>query len=657
MSIIVPRIRKKAGPYEEWLDFVLEGKEPENVRNNIAASWKRCKAYGVNPFSSGRSIVLVPDKLMSEKMKEKTSLINVIKPYMESLYKIVEGSGFIVFLTDEEATVLHVVGDKEILEDFCSGWNFRVGANWSEKYVGTSSIGMALHEGKAIQISGEEHYCQKYQKWTCSGVPIRNPQGAIIAAMSMAGSSEKVHTHTLGMLVAASMAIENQLRVLEATEKLLMTTRYHKAVVESVSEGILSIDKEGIITFMNKSAGAILFINPQEAIGKPIKDIVDFKPVILDVLKKGEGYIDREFIINSKRGRLHFIKSAVPIRGENGEIDGVVDVFREIKQVKRLVNQMVGAQARFTFDSIIGVSKELLEAKRVAASAARNSSSVLISGESGTGKELFAQSIHNASSRSQGPFVAVNCGAIPRELVESEFFGYEEGAFTGARQGGRPGKFEMASGGTLFLDEIGEMPIDMQVRLLRVLQEKEVSRVGGNKTFPVDVRIIAATNKDLNKEMEEGTFRRDLFWRLNVLALNIPPLSQRPGDIPVLVEYFLHKLSQDHNSSYSLSGETLRILESYPWPGNVRELENVLERAVNLAEDEMILPQHLPKNIISKSQERQVSHEVLSLEQVEKNAIGATIKHCQGNISLAAKLLGVARNTLYNKIEKYGLEC
>lgn len=643
-------------PSEDWLGFIKFGKEPVNLRGNILASWKRCKDLNVNPYGRINSNILAA-KEFQEKLREKNNLIEVVKPYMENIYNIVAGSGFIVFLTDNEATILYVLGDQETLKYFSKKYHFNVGAIWSEKYVGTSSVGMVLAEGKPIQILGEEHYCLEHQRWTCSGVPIKNPQGKIIAVLSMAGSSEKVHPHTLGMLVASEMAIENQIQILEAYEKLSVTTRYHKAVVESVSEGILTIDANGIITFMNKSAEDILLTTLKEAQGKHITQIVDFRPQILDVLKTGEGYVDKEFIINSKKGRMHFIKSAIPIIDENGKINCVVDIFREIKQVKRLVNQMVGAHARFTFNDILGSSKDLLEAKRLAITAAKSSSNVLLLGESGTGKELFAQAIHNASHFSQGPFIAVNCGAIPRDLIESEFFGYEEGAFTGARQGGRPGKFELASGGTIFLDEIGEMPLDMQVRLLRVLQEKRVTRIGGTKTIPVDVRVIAATNKELTKEMQEGNFRKDLFWRLNVITINIPLLNKRKEDIPCLAQHFLTKHSKE-DSQYTIHPKTMEILKDYSWPGNIRELENALERAINFAEQGLILPQHLPKNIIAEPEGQFSSNDkIYSLEDIEKRAIHEVLTFCQGNMSQAARMLGIARNTLYHKIEKHKLNC
>ncbi len=654
---IAPITRKeKITLDDEWFSFIQTGKEPHYIRSNILASWKRCRAWGIDPYLRKTNKVMEGEKLQ-QRLREKYPLLQVVKPYMQNIYNIVEGSGFIIFLSDNDATVLHVVGEEKVLEEYKSDSNFQVGANWSEDCVGTTAVNMVLKEERPIQISGKEHYCYEQRKWTCSGVPIKDASGKPLAVLSMAGRSEQFHLHTLGMLVAAEMAIENQLQVMEASEKMMLTARYHRAVMDAVTEGILSIDRNGIITYMNKSASKILLYDAKKAIGKHVTEIVDFRPVILDVLNAGKGYKNKEFIINSKRGRLHFVKSAIPIVDENGEIDGVVDVFREIKEIKSLVNQMVGAQAQFDLTDIVGESKEILEAKRQAVTAAHCFSNVLLMGESGTGKELFAQAIHNESSRACGPFIAVNCGAVPRDLIEAEFFGYEEGAFTGARQGGRPGKFEMAAGGTIFLDEIGEMPIDMQVKLLRVLQEKRVTRVGGNKTIPVDVRVIAATNKQLRREMEEGTFRKDLFWRLNVITINIPPLHQRKGDVLLLAGYFLRKYVKE-DGVCRLDEKTSEILENYSWPGNVRELENALERAVIFAENQVILPEHLPKNILNNHKKRiSMYYHFGTLKQVEEEAIREVLEFCRGNISQAANLLGIARNTLYCKMRNYGIKC
>ncbi|MCR4441840.1 MAG: sigma 54-interacting transcriptional regulator [Peptococcaceae bacterium] len=650
------RLKKNSDLFTEWQNFINSGKEPENVRPAIAASWQRCRSWGVNPLGGKSSLALHSEEFFA-RLEEKKPLINIVKPYLENIYLAAAEFNFVTFLADGEGTILLTLGDKETLNRFRQALNLRAGASWSEKVVGTTAIGLVLREEAPCLVSADEHYCLELKRCCSLAVPLADPLGKTTAVLGALGSCEEVPNHILGMLAVVGYSVENQFRLAEKEDGHDLTARYYRTAIDAVSEGILAVNAEGYITYLNKSAAKILLVDSEKVLGKHITKIVDFHPPVLDVLKSGEGYTDREFIINSKRGRLHFIKSAFPIKGENGRIEGVVDVFREIKQVKQLVNRMVGAQARYTFDDIIGNSREILEAKRIAAIAASSSSTVIITGESGTGKELFAQAIHNASSRARGPFIAVNCGAIPRDLIESELFGYDEGAFTGARQGGRPGKFELASGGTIFLDEIGEMPLEMQVRFLRVLQDKEITRVGGSKTLAVDVRVIAATNKDLYKEIEEGTFRRDLFWRLYVLNIHLPALVQRSGDIPLLVRFFLQKLSEERGMDYVLDDKAMKILMEYSWPGNIRELQNALERAVNFAETNRIMPHHLPKILSGSGAHLQQSRKFCSLEEAERQTIIEVLKHCQGNITKSAKILGIARNTLYFKIDKYKIEC
>jgi len=398
-----------------------------------------------------------------------------------------------------------------------------------------------------------------------------------------------------------------------------------------------------------------LNIKGVNAVGQHISDLVDFKPVVLQVLDTGQGYTDKEFFIETKRGTLHFIKTAIPLRGKDGRLEGIIDIFREIKRVRNLVNQMVGATAKFCFEDIITSSPAMLECVRLGKIAANGTANVLIQGESGTGKELIAQAIHNSSARADGPFVAINCGAIPRNLVESELFGYEGGSFTGATSGGRPGKFEMAHGGTIFLDEIGEMPLDIQVRLLRVLQEKRITRVGGQRYIDTDVRVIAATNRDLAQEIREGNFRLDLYYRLNVLPILVPPLRERPGDLLLLARFMLDKMCDHLNlEQKNFTPEALAILEEYDWPGNVRELENVIERAVNICENREITVEYLPRNMVDRPSK--LEWQELSLRDMERRMIEETLKKTDGNISNTAKLLGIGRNTLYSKIKEHSIE-
>jgi transcriptional regulator with PAS, ATPase and Fis domain len=456
------------------------------------------------------------------------------------------------------------------------------------------------------------------------------------------------------MVASAAAAITNILQVQKAQRNLQETALIHSTIVNSVSDGLLMLNAEGTVTFINPVGARILKVNAAEAVGRHITSLVDFKPVVLQVLETGQGYTDKEFFIQTKRGMLHFIKTAIPLKDKDGRIEAVIDIFREIKRVRKLVNQMVGSTAEYSFDDIIGQSPALTEALRLGRIAARGAANVLIQGESGTGKELFAQAIHKASARCDGPFVALNCGAIPRNLVESELFGYDEGSFTGARTGGRPGKFELTQGGTIFLDEIGEMPLDMQVKLLRVLQEKSITRVGGQRCMDIDVRIIAATNRDLAEEVRDGNFRSDLYYRLNVLSIQVPPLREREGDICLFVRFLLSKMCRQLGvPTKQFTPDANRLLAAYDWPGNVRELENVIERAVNTCAGSDITTEYLPRTLLERP-DSGLSDEV-SLRDMERRLIVETIRKTGGHISKAAAMLGIRRNTLYSKLKKYAI--
>jgi transcriptional regulator with PAS, ATPase and Fis domain len=317
----------------------------------------------------------------------------------------------------------------------------------------------------------------------------------------------------------------------------------------------------------------------------------------------------------------------------------------------------VGSNAIYTFGDILGESREIKMAIDTARRVADSDATVLLHGESGTGKEMFAQGIHNSSRRKNQPFVFINCGAIPRDLVASELFGYVEGAFTGARKGGQPGKFELSDGGTLFLDEIGDMPLDTQAMLLRVLETRQVVRVGGHDVLPVDVRVIAATHKDLKSEVDKGNFRSDLYYRLNVMPIHTPALRERRRDIPKLIDNFYHQFNKSVEVKPHIEEGFYKVMTAYDWPGNVRELQNVMQMMVSLAGDAQLKVELVPDYI--RSELAETSDEVLvridSLEVVEKRVILNALEVCKGNVVHAAKALGIGRATLYRKMELYNL--
>jgi transcriptional regulator with PAS, ATPase and Fis domain len=318
---------------------------------------------------------------------------------------------------------------------------------------------------------------------------------------------------------------------------------------------------------------------------------------------------------------------------------------------------MNGAQAKLTFEDILGDSEKFQASLRLAKMAAKGHSNVLLLGESGTGKDVFAQAIHNASFYSTGPFVAINCGAIPRELISSELFGYTEGSFTGAKRGGSPGKFEMADGGTIFLDEIGEMPLELQTLLLRVLEQKSIIRIGGEEVIPINGRLIAATNRDLLKEVEKGNFRKDLFFRLNVISIPLLPLREHKEDIPLLSISFIHRMNLLLGKNIGgVDSKVMNMLQEYGWSGNVRELYNVLERAMNMSQGPLITVEMLPPEVFSLDKKERSTVTYSSFEDLEKQLIATLLKEEGGNITKVSQKLGVARSTLYRKLYKYSID-
>lgn len=618
----------------------------------IEASHNRC-----------RSMELLPDNLFStkvieglelQKILEKNSeLILTAATFMNHLYDFVRGSGFFALLCDKEGCILNVVGDEKILLEALK-LKMTTGAYMDEEHIGTNAMSLVLSEGVPVQVSGKQHFIVAYHKWTCCASPIKDEFGNIIGIINLTGYIENVNPHTLGMVVAAANAIERILEnnkynlMLEISKKRLETT------FDSISSGILTCDLEGNITTMNKQVLNMFGYKESEMKNIKIPDLIFSFHEIIKRLKSKDTFTDEDIYANTRVNKLQFTLTASPIYGLDMKIEEITLVFYELKKSRKLAERILSGQAVYTFDKILGTNDKFKKIIDYAKKIADSKSTILITGESGTGKEIFAQSIHNYSKRSEEPFIAVNCGAIPISLIESELFGYEGGAFTGAKKGGNIGKFEIAEGGTIFLDEIGEMPSDMQIRLLRVIEEGVITRIGSSKQINIDVRIMAATNKELKHEVERGNFRKDLYYRLNVLPLHLPPLRERRDDISELVSYYMRKTSKKLNKhSVHISEEYMKYLKNYDWPGNIRELENVIERIVNSE----VIQLNLRNEVAEKIEKSIDVYPGISLEQMEKHHITEVIKGVNGNLSLAAKILDIARSSLYRKIEKYNIEC
>ncbi|NBI07463.1 sigma-54 interaction domain-containing protein [Senegalia massiliensis] len=443
-------------------------------------------------------------------------------------------------------------------------------------------------------------------------------------------------------------------------------------IFDPIPVPLILLDRNTQIIMINDIFANYLGYEKSYIIGKKVQDVDKYSrfPYVFQT-KKSEIAWKHKFE-NGHTGIVH----RIPILDENGEVDygfGMVlfqdmEQFRdiieknklletEIKHYRNRLRELSGA--KYSWENIISRSIIMNEIKSMGRKASMTSSNVLILGESGTGKELFAHSIHNDSRRHLDPFVKVNCAAIPEELLESELFGYVDGAFTGAKKGGKIGKFQLANKGSIFLDEIGDMPLNMQSKLLRVLQEREIERIGSNKTQNIDIRVIAATNKRLEELVEEGKFREDLYYRLNVMSIEIPPLRKRIDDIESLSKLLLKKISKQLGKYVNeISHEAMDYLKSHDWPGNVRELENILERAVNLTDNNRILTRHL-SNYITKTKKEITIGPVKSIKEIiekaERKAIIEALTYTKGNKLKASNLLKISRSNLYDKIERYNI--
>lgn len=619
----------------------------------LKRSHERCIEYGV------AKNIACPSRILKNKefdmfIKKNRELIKIARPFMEILYDVLRGSGFSLYLTDKSGVILTIIGDEDIIRDQIN-MGIIEGADMSEKSAGTNGIGTAIFEDCSLQIIGEEHFINVFHVWTCSSAIIHGEKGDTLGCLNLTGRRQLAHPHTLGLVVAAVKSIENHLKVKKTQRELCKAYQYLNKVMNSLNLGIFAVDNEGIIKAINNSACDMFNIKEDEVINKNIDTVLDNWEYILGQLKSEQVFENREIVYSNKKKRFNL--NVYPIKDQEKNTTGMVGIFKDMQNIYNLVNKYIGRTAHYTFNDIIGSSEKILKLKEQSKKIANSPSTVLIQGESGTGKELIAQSIHNNSNRRNNSFTAVNCGAIPKGLIESDLFGYEEGAFTGAKRGGCAGKFEIANGGTLFLDEIGEMPLDMQVNLLRVLQDGSITRIGGSKCVNVNVRIIAATNKNLKKEVEKGTFRDDLYYRLSVIPINVPPLRERDGDIEILIQHFLkNKAIKLGKPVPKISGNIYENLLNYTWPGNVRELENCIENIVNMDGNTSFVFEN--KVLVREENNHSITnteYDMCSLEELEKRAIIICIDNCGGNITKSCKILGINRSTLYAKMKKYNI--
>ncbi len=530
-------------------------------------------------------------------------------------------------------------------------------------------IALKKGEGIIIENAREEAIClqckkledcQEYAEVCC---PIKLKQHVVgvigLIAFDEGQRQELVNNQRNLMTFLSKMAdlISSKLMEENKTEEIKLLASELEIVLNSVDKGIIAVNEEGIVLRCNENALQLFNCRREELIGKSIQDLIGDMN-IASLISGDKRVRNREFLYKKRGYQLRGVFDANPISIDSNNV-GMVFIISKLTDLLNAINAITTATIVTSFEDIIGESQILREVKERAARASASKSTVLIQGESGTGKELFARAIHHNSDRAKGPFIPINCAAIPEQLLESELFGYEEGAFTGARRGGREGKFLLATGGTIFLDEIGDMPLHLQGKLLRVLQEHMIEKIGGKDLIPIDIRIIAATNKELERSVQEGEFREDLFYRLNVIPLNIPPLRQRREDIAPLVRHMLEKCNRKLQKSIGeVDREVMALFMKYSWPGNVRELENTIEYAVNMSNSSNINKDCLPKRLVgSRSQgEPLILEAIIPVKELERKEIQRALEfYKEDNITAAAHALGLSRATLYRKIKEYRL--
>jgi transcriptional regulator of acetoin/glycerol metabolism len=655
MPTMRPQRREPGVDYTNWKQFMDKGKLPDGgIDASLVDSWRRCLALGVDP--APRSCW---DFVPMKQLERFTSVLDKVSPdILDTTYSAIQGKDLLITITNAEGRVARTCGDKDILRRAYK-LNFGPGANWSEKSVGTNAIGTALATGQPMQVFGEEHFCRSHHSWSCTAAPIYDPHGSVWGSIDISGEKSADHSMSLSLVLQAARAMEQRLCQFYCSEIEGKMTSLFSSMFNSVMMGIVTLDNTGRVISSNTVAETLLARPGESLRGRRGNTLFDYD-AYLGKMKSAS--MNEPVVLRCFANPDLFVR-AIPIFDANGSLNDTIVTVSEVQRPRAraaAIHQKKDAPVP-GFEKVLHTSAAMRKVVERAANAAKTPSTILLNGESGTGKELFARGIHKAGPRSTGPFVAINCGAFSGELIQSELFGYTEGAFTGAAKKGRVGKFEEAHKGVLFLDEISEMPFSMQVNLLRVLEERAVTPVGGNTPRKVDVKVVAATNKNLWELVEQGAFREDLYYRLNVVHLTIPALRRRSDDILLLVRHHLRRLCTEFGLPEArLTLEAEHLLKSYHWPGNVRELINCLEHAVNNIAGDELTPDDLPQYLTERCQNAKGptcdTDGEFQLTKREADTIREALDYHGGNISKTAKALGIGRNTLYAKMEKFRIE-
>ena len=620
-----------------WADFIYEGRLDPRIRPEIADSWKKCRQAGVNP--AGGEGRYVDAAVFQSIYSANRILIDTALPIMRSVFQIVQDTSYLMVLTDSVGYILETMGDEEIL---IKSENLRFGKGhlWNSLEVGTNAISVALEYDRAIQMVGAEHYCRSHHTWTCSAAPIHGIEGEIIGCINFSGTIESAHEHTLALALAAAYGIESQIKI-KHNAQLLNTA------LDASNDAIFLVNGAYRTLWMNAAARKLA---GPEADKMSENDFRDILPDVNWPDRRDYFSDDTRFALGDK-----LIYCGVDVHYLDSFGTPAYSIaLKKQKHLLNAVNRLSRNKARYKFEDFLtndGTTQKMLTlAKRYA----EYEGNILIEGESGTGKEMIAQAIHNAGSHRDGPFVTINCASIPREMMESELFGCEVGAFGGKITESSPGRFELAQNGTAFLNEISEMPLELQAKILHTVETHTVRRLGSTRDIRLNIRIISASGRPVAPLVSSGSFRRDLYHRLDVLRLDIRPLRERQCDIILCAQKMLDQLNFRYPElKKTATPEFMTGLLNCDWPGNVRQLQNSIER-VFYSETGGTLTEESLKYVYGELTEEMP--ERLCAESNQVSEIADALENCGGDVGAAAAVLGISRATLYRRLKKYNID-
>jgi transcriptional regulator of acetoin/glycerol metabolism len=610
---------------------------PGSIDERVARSWRRSLDAGLMPTGRLADTEHSSGSNLRHALACNHDLLAHSRPVMEYLFEQVRHSHSMVILADKRATLMHTMGDVDFLSK-AERVALATGSSWQEQYRGTNAIGTALAEADSIEIHGAEHFLERNGFLTCAAAPIMSAAGDLMGVIDISGDQRSRHPHTLGLVSMAARMIENRMVIAASRRHIRLHLHAHPEGIGSVAEGIIALSEDGWVVGANRTGLAMLRLTPADLGATPLTRSMDVH--LEELLARHKRRPDQPTQVRLHDGTALFVQ-----------------VFAE--QVALTVTPPASTTITTPDDALARLDTGDLRWRSATEKARRIAGKpipLLIHGESGVGKELFARAVHDSGPRSEGPFVAINCAALPENLIEAELFGYSPGAFTGAKREGYIGRLREAHGGTLFLDEIGDMPISMQTRLLRVLQERQVSPLGGGRPIDVDFTLICATHCKLREQAEQGIFRSDLYYRINGLTVNLPALRER-SDFQALTERLLAYLNPKRE--LYLAPDLLAQLSRHPWPGNLRQYSSVLRTASAMLDEheEQIDWQHLSDDLVEEltaipqPDSLVITNSVpQNLEALSRSAIKQALESSRGNISEAARRLGISRQTLYRKM-------